>query len=518
LQAPDRVAGASRPGLPGKMPGLRGVAPPRNDISRKDMGDVQGFMKYKREELPDRPAEERLGDYRDVHTAMPEDKLQIQAARCMDCGTPFCHTGFSGCPINNIIPDWNDLVYRNRWQEAIEALHSTNNFPEFTGQVCPAPCEGACVLGINEPPVTIKNIEHAIIEHAFREGWVKPQPPKTETGKKVAVVGSGPAGLAAAQQLRRAGHKVTVFEKDDRIGGLLIYGIPDFKLEKEVVDRRVALMAEEGVTFVTNAHVGVIVSVAELRKNFDALCLCGGAQEPRDLPIEGRNLKGVHFAMDFLPQQNRRVAGEKVNGESITAKDKHVVVIGGGDTGSDCIGTSLRQGCKSLTSFEVLPKPPENRAKENPWPLWPQIFRVSSSHAEGGKRDFSVLTKRFIGENGVAKKLQACHVEFVPSDNGTGRSEMREVPSSQFEIPAELVLLAMGFLGPVKKGMIEQLGVELDQRGNVKADEDKMTSIPGIFTAGDMTRGQSLVVWAIHEGRAAARSIDKFLMGSTILP
>lgn len=483
------------------------------------MGDVQGFMKYKREEIPDRPVDERLKDFNDVHIPLSEDKLQTQAARCMDCGTPFCHTGFSGCPINNIIPDWNDLVFRNRWREAIDVLHSTNNFPEFTGRVCPAPCEGACVLGINEPPVTIKNIECAIIDYAFREGWVKPQPPKTETGKKVAVIGSGPAGLAAAQQLRRAGHQVTVFERDDRLGGLLIYGIPDFKLEKEVVERRIALMAEEGVQFVTNAHVGVNVDVKDLRKKFDALCLSGGAQAPRDLPIEGRDLKGIHFAMEFLPQQNRRVAGENVGSEkSITAKDKHVIVIGGGDTGSDCIGTSLRQGCKSLTSFELLPKPPEGRGENNPWPLWPQIFRTSSSHAEGGEREFSVLTKRFIGENGYVKKLEACRVEFVPAANGTGRTEMREIPNSKFEIPADLVLLAMGFLGPVKKGMIEHLGVELDQRGNVKSDENKMTSIPGIFTAGDMTRGQSLVVWAIHEGRAAARGIDKFLMGSTILP
>lgn len=482
------------------------------------MGDVKGFMKYKREDLIDRPVDDRLKDYRDVHVPLPDDRLKTQAARCMDCGTPFCHTGFSGCPINNIIPDWNDLVYRDRWREALDVLHSTNNFPEFTGQVCPAPCEGACVLGINEPPVAIKNIEHAIIERGFKEGWVTPRPPEKETGKKVAVIGSGPAGLACAQQLRRAGHGVTVFEKSDRIGGLLTYGIPDFKLEKHAVDRRVALMAEEGVTFVTKAHVGVNVDAEKLRKEFDALCLAGGAEASRDLPIEGRNLKGIHFAMEFLPQQNRRLAGEKIDpARSITAKDKHVLVIGGGDTGSDCIGTSLRQGCKSLMSFELLPKPPDSRSSGNPWPLWPQIFRVSSSHAEGGEREFSVLTKRFAGENGRVKKIQACRVEFIPSTNGTGRTEMREIPGSEFELPTDLVLLAMGFLGPVKGGMIEQLGVELDARGNVKADSNKMTSIPGIFTAGDMTRGQSLVVWAIHEGRAAARGIDLYLMGETSL-
>jgi glutamate synthase (NADPH/NADH) small chain len=432
----------------------------------------------------------------------------------MDCGVPFCHTG---CPLGNIIPDWNDLVYRDRWREAIDRLHATNNFPEFTGTLCPAPCEGSCVLGINDDPVTIKAIELAIVEHAFQAGWIRPEPPLTRTGKKVAVVGSGPAGLAAAQQLNRAGHWVTVFERADRIGGLLRYGIPEFKLEKRVLDRRLDLLRKEGIQFRVNANIGVNVPVEELRRNFDAILLAGGATLPRDLQVPGRELHGIHFAMEYLPLQNRRCMGDEVPEERfITARGKRVVIIGGGDTGADCLGTAHRQGALSVQQFEILPMPPKERAPDNPWPLWPNIFRTSSAHEEGGTREFCVSTTRLSGSHGKVERLHAVRVEWV--SHGNGRPSMREVPGSAFEVEADLVLLAMGFLGPEKDGMLSQLGVRLTQRGNVAVDENKMTSLPGVFSAGDMQRGQSLIVWAIAEGRQAARGIDRYLMGSTNLP
>ena len=478
------------------------------------MGKVTGFLEIKREMAPRRPVEERLNDWSQVYQDPDDQLVQAQGARCMDCGIPFCHTG---CPLGNIIPDWNDLVYRDRWQEAIAVLHKTNNFPEFTGWVCPAPCEAACVLGINDNPVTIKQIELSVITHAFREGWIKPQPPKVRTGKKIAVIGSGPAGLACAAQLNKVGHTVTVFERADRIGGLLTYGIPDFKMEKWLVKRRLDLMAAEGIAFKTNANVGVNVSVDELRANFDVLVLAGGATQARDLPVPGRELDGIHFAMDYLPQQNRRVAGDTITEKEITARGKHVVVLGGGDTGSDCHGTALRQGALSVSSWELLPKPPAERTESMPWPYWPMILRTSSSHEEGGMRDWSVNTKRFSGRDGKVETLHAVRLEFGAPD-ATGRRPMSEVPGSEFEVKADLVLLALGFLGPQKSGMIEQLGLKLDPRGNVLADQNYMTSIPGIFSAGDMRRGQSLVVWAITEGRQAARGVDKYLMGSSDLP
>ena len=430
----------------------------------------------------------------------------------MDCGIPFCH---KGCPLGNIIPDWNDLVYQGRWQEAIQRLHSTNNFPDFTGRVCPAPCEEACVLNINSDPVTIKLIEKQIIEHAFDEGWVTPLPPGRRTGKKVAIVGSGPSGLACAQQLARAGHSVSVFERADRIGGLLRYGIPDFKLEKRVVDRRVEQMQAEGVTFRTSTNVGKDFPVDRLRREFDTVCLAVGSTQPRDLPIPGRDLHGVHFAMEFLPQQNKLIAGDGVP-HQITAKGKRVVILGGGDTGSDCLGTSNRQGAVSVHQFELLPKPPEQRTSDMPWPDWPMILRSSSSHEEGVVRDWSINTKRFSGEHGVVKKLHAVRLEWKKGDNG--RMSMIEIPGSDFEMEADLVLLALGFLGPERQGLISELGVKLDERGNVAVDGDYMSNIPGVFACGDARRGQSLVVWAIWEGREAARGIDKYLMGETFLP
>jgi glutamate synthase (NADPH/NADH) small chain len=478
------------------------------------MGNPQGFLEFQRVTPERRPVKERIHDWKEVYQDFPEDQLKVQASRCMDCGIPFCN---QGCPLGNIIPDWNDLVYRGRWSEAIKRLHATNNFPEFTGRVCPAPCEGSCVLGINAEPVTIKQVELTIIEEAFREGWVQASPPKIRTGKKVAVVGSGPAGLAAAAQLNLAGHRVTVFERADRIGGLLRYGIPEFKMEKSVLDRRLNLMEAEGVIFRANANVGVNVSVEELRGDFDALLLAGGATQPRDLPIPGRELDGIHFAMEYLPLQNKRCEGDVIPEEKfITAKGKKVVIIGGGDTGADCLGTAHRQGAVSVVQFELLPQPPRDRAPDNPWPNWPNIFRTSSAHEEGGDREYSVLTKSFTGENGKVKQLHAVHVEFV--DDGTGRKTMKEVPGSGFRMDVDLVLLAMGFLGPERKGMLDQLGVAINERGNVTTDAEKRTSVPGIFAAGDMSRGQSLVVWAIREGRQAARFIDKFLMGSTDLP
>jgi len=473
------------------------------------MGKPTGFMEIARVTFERRPIEERILDWKEVYKDFPEDKLKAQASRCMDCGVPFCH---QGCPLGNIIPDWNDLVYRDQWKDALQRLLATNNFPEFTGRICPAPCEGSCVLGINADPVTIKNIEISIIDRAFKEGIVKASPPAVRTGKKVAVVGSGPAGLAGAAQLNHAGHWVTVFERADRIGGLLRYGIPEFKMEKRVVDRRLNIMTEEGVTFRTNANVGVNVSVEELRGNFDAILLSGGATAPRDLPVPGRDLRGIHFAMEYLPLQNKRCEGDTIpDSQFITAKDKHVVIIGGGDTGADCLGTSHRQGARSIVQFELLPKPPLDRAADNPWPNWPNIFRTSSAHEEGGGREYCVLTKSFTGRDGQVEQLHAVRVEFE------GRN-IREVPGSEFTINADLVLLAMGFLGPERNGMLGQLGVNINERGNVATDTEKMTSIPGIFAAGDMSRGQSLVVWAIREGRNAARSIDKYLMGSTELP
>ncbi|MBI3770680.1 MAG: glutamate synthase subunit beta [Deltaproteobacteria bacterium] len=478
------------------------------------MGKITGFLEIGRELPARRPVAERLRDWRELEGKLPEDKLQAQGARCMDCGIPFCH---KGCPLGNIIPDWNDLVYRGRWKDAIDRLHSTNNFPEFTGRICPAPCEEACVLAINDDAVTIKQIEKQIIDHAFKEGWIAPVPPSQRSGKRVAIVGSGPAGLAAAAQLNRAGHTVEVFERADRIGGLLTYGIPDFKLEKSIVERRLQQMRAEGVVFRVNANVSVNVPVSELRANYDAIVLAGGATWARDLPIPGRELKGIHFAMDFLPQQNRKVAGDAVH-EQLVATGKNVVILGGGDTGSDCLGTSNRQGAKRVHQFELLPKPPESRTEEvAPWPYWPMILRSSSSHEEGVQRDWSVNTKAFSGDaDGNVRKLHGVRLEWTK--DASERPQMTEVPGSDFEIDCELVLLAMGFLGPERTGMLEELAVRLDQRGNVAVGPDYQASVPGVFACGDMRRGQSLVVWAIWEGREAARGVDAFLMGHTYLP
>ncbi len=471
------------------------------------MGKITGFLEFERNDRDYQPVEERIKHWREFVLPLPEEENKKQAARCMDCGVPYCHTG---CPVNNQIPDWNDLVYRGDWQEAARNLHSTNNFPEVTGRVCPAPCEASCTLNIDDNPVTIKTIECAIADRAFERGWVKPEPPSAKTGKKIAVVGSGPAGLACAQQLARVGHEVHVFEKFAKAGGLLTYGIPDFKMEKHIVARRVAQMEAEGVTFHYDAHVGVNVPAEALVKDCDAVVLTGGAEEPRDLPIPGRELKGIHFAMDFLPQQNRRVSGEPPDaGEPILAGGKHVVVIGGGDTGSDCIGTSIRQGPLSVTNFEIMPQPPERENKMLTWPDWPLKLRTSPSHEEGAERDFAVMTTKFTGENGRVKKLHCVRVD----------SKIKPIPGTEFELDADLVLLAMGFVHPVHEGMIKALGLELDQRGNVKADTlAYRSSNPKVFTAGDMRRGQSLVVWAIREGRQCAHSVDKFLMGSTTLP
>ena len=479
------------------------------------MGKVTGFKEYAREAPQRRPVTVRVNDWFEVYVDFPEDKVRTQGARCMDCGVPFCHTG---CPLNNVIPDFNDLAYRDRWKDAIRVLHSTNNFPEFTGRVCPAPCEAACVLGINEPPVTIKLIEQTVIERAFREGWIRPETPVVRTGKRVAVVGSGPAGLAAAQQLNRAGHWVTVFEKADRAGGLLRYGIPDFKLEKRVIDRRLGQLLEEGIRFETRAHVGGNVPVEDLREEFDAMLLAGGSEQPRDLRVPGRELKGIHFAMDFLPQQNKRLAGDRDIAadptrlaEPILATGKRVVIIGGGDTGADCLGTCHRQKARSVCQFEIMPKPPDHRSELTPWPLWPLQLRIESSHEEGGIRDWSVATTGFAGDDsGNVTQLQGVRVGPAP--------KFEPIPGTGFTVDADLVLLAMGFTGPVPGGMIEQLGVELDQRGNIATGEDCQSSVPGVFAAGDMRRGQSLVVWAIAEGRKAARAIDLHLMGTSRLP
>ena len=475
------------------------------------MGKITGFLEIPREAPHKEPVAVRLRHWREFEERPSDERLRAQGARCMDCGIPFCH---KGCPLGNIIPDWNDLVYRNRWREAIQRLHATNNFPEFTGRVCPAPCEEACVLNINNDPVTIKAIEKSIIDHAWDAGWVVPQPPERRTGKKVAVIGSGPAGLACAQQLARAGHLVTVYERADRIGGLLRYGIPDFKMEKRHIDRRLEQMAAEGVTFVTDAHVGVNVPVDRLRREFDALVLAGGATKPRDLPVPGRELKGIHFAMEFLPQQNRVVAGDHVP-DQIVATGKRVVILGGGDTGSDCLGTSNRQGAASVHQFELLPQPPKDRPPFT-WPNWPMILRTSTSHEEGVIREWSINTKRFSGDaHGNVKKLHAVRLEWTADG---GRPAMREIPGSEFELECDLVLLALGFVGPEPDTMLAQLGVRLTERGTVWVDERYQTSVPGVFACGDMRRGQSLVVWAIWEGREAARGVDAYLMGRTFLP
>ena len=478
------------------------------------MGNPTGFKEFGREPPHKRSIELRLRDYREVYEDWSEEAAAQQGARCMNCAVPFCHTG---CPLGNVIPDWNDLVYRGRWKEALDSLHSTNNFPEFTGRICPAPCEVSCVLAINEDPVTIEYIEKAIVDRGFEEGWIVPQPPRARTGKSVAVVGSGPAGLACAQQLNRAGHRVTVFERDEYIGGLLTLGIPDFKLDKAIVSRRVDLMAEEGVEFRTGSQVGVNVAVSDLLRDFDAMCLAGGATQARELDVPGRELSGIHLAMDYLPQQNRMLAGQSVDpGQRITAEGKRVVILGGGDTGADCLGTAHRQGAEVVYQFELLAEPPKERQPDNPWPQWSLILRTSPAHEEGGVRDYSIMTKRFSGTNGHVEKLHAVRLEWVRGESG--RLNMAEIPDSEFELETDLVLLAMGFLHPEHIGMLADLGVDLDPRGNVKVGQDRMTSVAGIFAAGDMARGQSLVVWAIAEGREAAHHMDKYLMGSTSLP
>ncbi len=472
------------------------------------MGKVTGFKEFQRQYAKKSAPEERVKSYREFELPVLQDDLRKQGARCMDCGVPFCNTG---CPLGNLIPDWNDATYRGDWSEAIEALHSTNNFPEFTGRVCPAPCEASCVLNINNEPVSIKLIEKSIADHAFAEDLVAPKPPAIKTGKTVAVIGSGPAGMAAAQQLARAGHSVTVFERDDRLGGLLCYGIPDFKLEKTLVQRRIEQMRSEGVVFRTSVHVGKDITAQELREEFDAVCLCIGSRAPRDLPIPGRELSGVHFAMEFLEQQNRRVAGDTVpEAQAILATGKHVVVIGGGDTGSDCIGTSHRQGAASVTNLEIMPQPPNSPAAHTPWPLWPLMLRTSTSHEEGGARRFSVTADHAEGEDGKVKRLVCNEVSF---EGG----KLRTLPNTEFALQADLVLLAMGFVHPEKAGLVEQLGLELDSRGNIKVDDRFATSVPGVYAAGDGQRGQSLVVWAISDGRKAAREIDLLLTGQSDL-
>jgi glutamate synthase (NADPH/NADH) small chain len=494
------------------------------------MGKPTGFMEYERELPADRSPLERVKDWQEFHEHFAKAKLQQQGARCMDCGIPFCHTGqlisgmASGCPINNLIPEWNDLVYRGLWKEALHRLHKTNNFPEFTGRVCPAPCEGSCVLGLNELPVTIKTIECAIIDNGFAQGWVTPEPPEKRTGKKVAVVGSGPAGLACAAQLNRAGHWVTVYERADRSGGLLMYGIPNMKLDKSIVQRRVDVMAEEGVKFVTNTAVGVDISAAQLKQEFDAVVLCSGATKPRDLPIPGRELKGIHFAMEFLHANTKSLLdSEHRDGHYISAKDKHVIVIGGGDTGTDCVGTAMRHGCKTLTQLEILPRPPDTRQPDNPWPEWPKVYKLDYGQEEAkarfgaDPRIYLTTGEKFVGdENGHVKELHIYDVEWTRDEKG-GFIPKR-VSGTDRVLPADLVLLAMGFLGP-EDTVLAQLGVERDPRANAKAEYGRfLTNVPGIFAAGDCRRGQSLVVWAINEGRGAARECDRYLMGSTDLP
>ena len=493
------------------------------------MGKPTGFKEIPREEPSERPPLERLKDWDEFHIHMPEEKLQGQGARCMDCGIPFCHTGTllagmaSGCPINNLIPEWNDLVYRGLWREALERLHKTNNFPEFTGRICPAPCEGACVLGINEPPVTIKTIECAIVDKGFEEGWIVPDPPLKRTGKKVAVVGSGPAGLSCAAQLNKAGHSVTVFERADRIGGLLMYGIPNPHLDKSIVLRRVGLMAKEGVKFITNTEVGKNYPAERLLKEFDAVALCGGATKPRDLQVEGRSLKGIMFAVEFLTANTKSILDGKKNGKFVSAEGKNVLVIGGGDTGTDCVATSMRHKCKNLIQLEILPKPPMERTADNPWPQWPKVYRLDYGQEEAAAvfgadpRQYLSTVKKFVGDGkGHVKEAHLVKIEWQKDEKG--RFIPKEVPGSEEAVPVELVLLAMGFLGP-EETVLGQLGVERDERSNAKAEYGKyVTSVKGVFAAGDMRRGQSLVVWAINEGRGAARAIDEYLMGSTELP
>lgn len=494
------------------------------------MGKPTGFKEYVRQTPGERDPELRILDWNEFHEHMPVEELQHQGARCMDCGVPFCHTGdlmanmASGCPVNNLIPEWNDLVYRSQWREAIDRLHKTNNFPEFTGRVCPAPCEGSCVLGIIEPAVTIKNIECSIVDKAFEEGWIQPMPPKTRTGKTVAVVGSGPAGLACAAQLNQAGHTVTVFERADRIGGLLMYGIPNMKLEKWIVERRVKLLEEEGIKFQTNTEIGKDITAKQMIDDFDAVVLCTGATRPRDLKIPGRELDGVHFAMEFLHANTKSLLDSQLEDANyISAKDKHVIVIGGGDTGTDCLGTSMRHGCKTLTNFEIVPHPPEDRGADNPWPQWPRIFRIDYGHAEAtakfgeDPRQFCIETIEFIGdENGRVKALTTCEVDW--NQVTEGGPPFSRIPGTEKTWEADLVLLAMGFLGP-ETIISEQLGIEQDIRTNYKAEfEHYHTSLEGVFAAGDCRRGQSLIVWAINEGRGAARECDRWLMGSTQLP
>jgi glutamate synthase (NADPH) small chain len=476
------------------------------------MGQIDGFMKFDRENPGSRNTKERLKDYREIYTPLEKEKVKQNAARCMDCGVPFCH---SGCPLGNNIPDFNDAVYQGRWEDAIRILSETNNFPEFTGRICPAPCEASCVLSLNNKPVTIEYIEKTIAEQAFEKGYIKPNPPKTRTGKRIAIIGSGPAGLAAASQLNKAGHWVSVFERSDRIGGLLRYGIPDFKLEKSVIDRRIRLMEQEGIIFRTNAHVGVNVSARHLKDEFDAVVICGGASAPRDLPIPGRNLKGVHFAMEFLPQQNKRVAGDRIFSGDILATNKNVLVIGGGDTGSDCVGTSNRQQAKSVTQIELLAQPPLTRSEDNPWPQWPMVLMTSSSHEEGVNRQWAILTKEFLGDNnGRLTGLKVVDIKW--GTNAQGKIGFEEIPGTERILECELALLSIGFVGAERGGLVEELSLELDARGNLRT-ENYQTTIEGVFAAGDIRRGQSLVVWAISEGREAAHAVDTWLMGASKL-
>jgi glutamate synthase (NADPH/NADH) small chain len=478
------------------------------------LGEPTGFKDRVRQPPPRRDPKERIGDYLEFYEKWPEEEAKAQGARCMDCGLPFCHRG---CPLGNLIPDWNDYVYKGQWERALAALHSTNNFPEFTGRICPAPCEASCTLSINQDPVTIEYIEKEIADRGWREGWIKPQPPAVRTGKKVAIVGSGPSGMAAAQQINRAGHSVTVFERENYVGGLLRLGIPDFKIEKHVVERRVQQMRDEGVIFRTGVYVGRNLSIDVLKNEFDVVLLCIGSTIPRDLPVPGRELKGVHFAMEFLPQQNKVLAGETFTDEErLSAEGKRVIIIGGGDTGADCLATSHRQGAEIVRQFEIVPEPPGRRNPGNPWPQWPLILRRSYALEEGGQIEYSISVKSFEGSNGVLDKLKTVRLEWKPDENG--RMQMIEIPGTETEYDADLVLLAMGFLHPEKAGMVEDLGIELDARGNIKTDANKMTNVPGIFAAGDSARGQSLVVWALSEGREAARNIDIYLMGETELP
>ncbi len=472
------------------------------------MGKATGFLEYERETPQTRPVAERVKDWRELYQAFPLERLKVQAARCMDCGVPFCH---DGCSLGNLIPIWNDWAYKGRWEDAVRMLHQTNNFPEFTGRVCPALCEASCVVGLNREPVTIRQVEKTIVEEGFKRDLIKPIKPIQCSGRKVAVIGSGPAGMAAAQQLTRAGHTVTLFEKNEKVGGLLRYGIPDFKLDKRVIDRRLEQMVAEGLEIRTGVHVGVDISAQELKEQYDALVLTGGSEKARDLEIDGRDLKGIHFAMDYLTQQNRRVAGVRLDSvEEILAEGKHVVVIGGGDTGSDCVGTALRQGAEHVTQLELLPKPPKDRSTETPWPLWPDMLRTSTSHQEGCERHWSILTQSFVGEQGHVKELNCTRIQWAQEEDG-GRLQMVVVKGGAFTLKADLVLLAMGFLHPVHEGMLAQLGVELDERGNVQVDEHNMTSVDGVFAAGDMAIGQSLVLKAIHQGRHVAAGVDTWL-------